>query len=100
MTCLGLPLSEPGCLLGQRSQLSHPLLGDSKLDAHIPTQPGLFIEAVPFLLLLMKEPRFLLATSNKALKEDQCQSTKIHEETRKQEERLSKYMASRNNDVV
>ena len=34
---LVLPLPEPGRLLGQGSQLGHPLLGDSKLGAHIPT---------------------------------------------------------------
>jgi len=93
-TGLGLPLLEPGRLLG------HPLLGDSKLGAHILMQLGLFIEAVPFFLLLAKELGFLPATSDKGLKEDQCQNTKIHEERRKREERLSEYLASRNDDIT
>ena len=50
------------------SQLGHPLLGDSKLGTHIPAQPSLFGKAVPFLLLLMEEPGFLPATSDKELK--------------------------------
>ena len=45
-------------------------MGDSKLGAYIPMQPGLFSEAVPLLLLLMKEPGLLPATSDKGLKED------------------------------
>ena len=48
----------------------------------------------------MKEPGFLLATSDKGLKEDQCQNTKIHEERRKREERLNEYPASGNDDVA
>ena len=84
-TGLGLPQSETGRLLGQGSQLGHPLFGSNKLGEHIPTQPGLFDEAVLALLLLAKEPGFLPATSNKRLKEDQCQNTKIHKERRKRE---------------
>ena len=70
----GCPQLETGRLLGQGSQLGHPLLGDSKLGAHIPAQSGLFIKADPFLLLLLKEPGLLPATSDKGLKEDQCQT--------------------------
>ena len=77
LTCLGLPLLETGCLLGQGSHLCHPLLGDGKLGAYIPTQPSLFGEAVPLILLLVKELGLLPATSDKGLKEDQCQNTKI-----------------------
>ena len=44
------------------------MLGDNKLGAHIPMHPGLFGEAVPFPLLLVKEPGFLLATSKEGLK--------------------------------
>ena len=77
---LGLQQLETGRLLGRGSQLGHPLLGDSKLGAHIPAQPDLFGEAVPFPLLLAKDLGFLLAISDKGLKEDQCQNTKIHEE--------------------
>ena len=65
---LGLPLPELGRLLIQGSQLGHPLLGDSKLGAHIPMQLGLFSKVVPFLLLLMEELGFLPATSDKGLK--------------------------------
>ena len=48
--------------------LGFPLLGGSKLGAHISTQPGLLGEAVPFNLLLTKELGFLPATGNKGLK--------------------------------
>ena len=58
-TELGLLLPKPTCLLDQGSQLGHPLLGDSKLGAHIPVQPGLLDEVVPFHLLLTEEPGFL-----------------------------------------
>ena len=44
------------------------LLGSSKLGAHISMQLSLLGEAVPFHLLLMEEPGFLLATSNEGLK--------------------------------
>ena len=48
--------------------LSFPLLGGSKLGAHISMQPGLLGEAVPFHLLLVEELGFLLATSNEGQK--------------------------------
>ena len=65
---LGLPQSETVRLLSKGSQLGHPLLGSNELGSHIPTQPGLFDEAVLALLLLLKEPGFLPTTSNKGLK--------------------------------
>ena len=48
--------------------LGFQLLGDSKLGAHISTQPGLLGEAVPFRLLLAEEPGFVPAMSNETLK--------------------------------
>ena len=65
---LGLPQSKILYLLGKGSQLSHPLLGGSKLGGHLPTQPVLFDEAVLVLLLLAKELGFLPAASDKGLK--------------------------------
>ena len=56
--CLDLLLPETGCLLGQGSQLSHPLLGGSKLGAYISMQLSLLGEAVPFHLLLTEESGF------------------------------------------
>ena len=44
------------------------LLGNSKLRTHISSQLGLLGKAIPFHLLLMEEPGFLLATSNEGLK--------------------------------
>ena len=55
-------------LLHVPTRLSFLLLGGSKLGARISVQPGLLGEAVPFHLLLMEEPGFLLATSNEGLK--------------------------------
>ena len=48
--------------------LGFPLLGGSKLGAHIPVQLGLLGEVVPFHLLLMEELGFLPAMSNEGLK--------------------------------
>ena len=62
-------------------------------------RPCLIDEAVPVLLMFMKELGFLLATSNKRLKKDGGQKTKIDEERRNREVRPSKYLASGNNDV-
>ena len=55
-------------LLRVPTRLGFLLLGGSKLGAHISTQSGLLGEAVPFHLLLMKEPSLLLAMSNEGLK--------------------------------
>ena len=55
-------------LLRVLTRLGFPLLGVSKLGAHISTQSGLLGEVVPFHLLLVEEPGFLPATSDKGLK--------------------------------
>ena len=62
-------------------------------------QPCLINEAVPILLVFMKELGFHLATANKRLKEDDGQKTKIDEERRNRVARPSKYLAGGNNDV-
>lgn len=61
---------------------------------------GLFDEVVPVLLLLVKELGFLLASSDKGLKKDNGQNTKIHEEKGGREARLSEYPASGNDDFT
>ena len=48
-------------------------------------QPCLIDEVVPILLVFMKELGFLLAASDKRLKKDGGQKTKIDEEKRNQE---------------
>ena len=55
-------------LLRVPTRLGYPLLGGSKLGAHISTQPGLLGEVVLVHLLLMEEPGFVLTTSNDGLK--------------------------------
>ena len=55
-------------LLHVSTRLGFPLLGDSKLGVYISTQLGLLDVAVPFHLLLMKEPGLLSATSNEGQK--------------------------------
>jgi len=55
-------------LLRVPTRLGFPLLGGSKLGAHISMQPGLLGEAFPFHLLLMEELGFLSATSNEGQK--------------------------------
>ena len=55
-------------LLRVPTHLGFPLLGDSKLGAHISAQLGLLGEVVPFRLLLTEELGFPPATSNKGLK--------------------------------
>ena len=57
-------------------------MGYNELGGHIPMQPRLFDKAVLVLLLLTKEPGFLLATSDRRLKKHDGQNTKIHEERR------------------
>ena len=79
-------------------RLDFLLLGGSKLGAHISAQPGLLGEAVPFHLLLMKEPGLLPAMSNEGLKRRPV--SKIHEERTKREGRSSGYPASGNDDVM
>ena len=55
-------------LLRVLTRLGFPLLGGSKLGAHISVQPSLLGEVVPFHLLLMEELGLLLAMSDKGLK--------------------------------
>ena len=55
-------------LLRVPMRLGLPLLGGSKLRARISSQLGLLGKAVPFRLLLMEEPRLVLAMSNNTLK--------------------------------
>ena len=62
-------------------------------------QLRLLNEVVPILLVFMKEPGFLPATSNKRLKKDGGQKTKIDEERRDREARPSEYLTGGNNDV-
>ena len=74
---LGRPPSKIVHLRGKGSELGHPLL---ELGGHIPMQPHLFDEVALVLLLLVKEPGFLPAVSDKGLKKDDGQNTKIHKE--------------------
>ena len=62
-------------------------------------QPCLIDEAVPILLVFTKEPRFLPAVSNKGLKKDSGQKTKIDKEKRDREARPSDYLAGGNDDI-
>ena len=49
--------------------------------------------------MFAKEPRFLSAASNKRLKKDGGQKTKIDEERRERKARLSEYLAGGNDDI-
>ena len=62
---LGLPLSKIIRLRHEGSQLGHP---PSELGGRVPMQPCLIDEAVPLLLVFMKELGFLPAACNKRLK--------------------------------
>ena len=95
-TGLGLPQSEIVHLLIKGSQLSHPLLGGNEAAM----QPCLLDEVVPGPLLLMKELGFLPTASDKGLKKEDGQNTKIHEERGGREARSSEYRASGNDDFV
>ena len=81
-------------LLRVPTRLGFPLLGGSKLGVHIPAQPDLLGEVVPFHLLLAEEPR------RGTEKKTSVKNTKIHEERRKREGRSSGYLASGNDDVT
>ena len=94
-------LEHPMDLLRVPTRLGFPLLGDSKLDAHISLQSGLLGEAVPFHLLLMEEPGLLLATSNEGLKRRPVSKIQKNMKTRrKRDERLNGYPAIGNDDVA
>ena len=62
-------------------------------------QPCLIDEAVPVLLMFVKEPGFLSTASNKRLKKDGGQNTKIDEERGGREARLSEYLVGGNDDI-
>ena len=93
---LGLPPSKIIRLRGMGSQLGHPL---AELGGHVPMQSCLIDEAVPILLVFTKEPGFLPAVSNKGLKKDGGQKTKIDEERRERQARLTKYLVDGNDDI-
>ena len=93
---LGLPPSKIVCFRGKGSQLGHPL---AKLGGHVPVQPCLIDEVVPILLVFVKEPGFLPAASNKRLKKDGGQKTKIDEERRDRKVRPNGYQAGGNDDA-
>ena len=65
-------------LLHIPTRIGLPLLGGSKLHAHVSSQPGLLGEAVPLRLLLTEEPGFIPATSNNALKRGPVSETQKH----------------------
>ena len=90
------PAVEDCPLHGKGSQLGHPL---SELGSHIPMQSCLIDEAVPILLVFMKELGFLPTASNKRLKKGGGQKIKIGEEKRDREARPSEYLASGNDEV-
>ena len=85
-----LPDSEVGQLLGGGGKLSHLLMGDS--------EPCLFSETVPNVLLAMKELGLFLATDHKGLR------TRQDLEARKGKMRVGNmaisYLANRGYDVV
>lgn len=81
--------------------LGFPLLGGSKLGAHISAQSGLLSEAVSLRILLMEEPGFLLAMSNEGLKRRAV--SKIRKYMKKEEcEKKDQvgYPAIGNNDIM
>ena len=55
-------------LLRVPTRLGFPLLGGSKLGVHIPAQPDLLGEVVPFHLLLAEELGFVPTASNEDMK--------------------------------
>jgi len=66
--------------------LGLPLLGGSELRAHISSQPGLLGKAVPFRLLLMKEPGLVPSMSNNILKGGpKLEDTKTQKYVKKEE---------------
>ena len=63
--------------------LGLPLLDDSKLRAHIASQPSLLGEAVPLCLLLVKKPGFVPAMGNKTLKRRPISKIRKHKDTKR-----------------
>ena len=73
-------------LLHISTRLGLPLLCSSELRAYISSQPSLLSKAVPFHLLLTKEPGLVLATSNNILKkEPESEDTKTQKYVKKEE---------------
>ena len=68
-------------LLRVLTRLGLPLLGSSKLRAHISSQSGLLDKVVPFRLLLMEELGFVSATSNETLKRRPVSKIQKHKNT-------------------
>ena len=84
-------------LLHVPMRLGLPLLGGSKLRAHISSQPGLLGKAVPFRLLLTKEPGLVPATSNNILKrgpesEDMKTQKCVKKEENKREDQANTWL--------
>jgi len=73
-------------LLRVLTRLGLPLLGSSKLRAHISSQPGLFGKAIPFCLLFTKELGFALTASNNDLKRRPVSETQKYLEKEENEE--------------
>ena len=66
--------------------LGLPLLGGSKLRAHVSSQPGLLDKAIPLRLLLAEELGFVLIASNKDLeRRPALRNTKTQKHLKKEE---------------
>ena len=89
-------------LLRVSTRLGLPLLGGSKLRAHVPSQPGLLDKAIPLRLLLMEELGFVSTTSNKDMeRRPALRNTKTQAlEERGKQGRTNGYLASRNEDFT
>ena len=68
-------------LLYVLTRLGLPLLGGSKLRAHISSQLGLFGKAIPFRLLFTKELGFAPIASNDNLKRRLVSKIRKHKST-------------------
>ena len=73
-------------LLRVPARLGLPLLGGSKLRAHVSSQPGLLDKAIPLRLLLMEELGFVPTTSNKDMeRRPALRNTKTQKHLKKEE---------------
>ena len=73
-------------LLRVSACLGLPLLGGSKLRAHVSSQPGLLNKAIPLCLLLTEELGFVLTASNKDLeRRSALRNTKTQKHLKKEE---------------
>ena len=77
-------------LLRIPTRLSLPLLGGSKLRAHISSQLGLLGKAVTFHLLLVEEPGFILAICNETLKRRPVSKIRRHKNMRRKKKTREK----------